>query len=304
MNIFKAISYRLFILAWLSIAILIITQTLGHYVWQIELFSHFVLHYALVLWLAVIFYPKTVKNKILSQKSRWVFLIFAIALTVWLVSPLKLNVTPSSANAQTAIGYQNVNLDNNNYQAVLDTISQHSQSDVLILLEANPDWRKQVQNFNPTYQFICGNEDYTPFAIQIFSKTAIKCEMLSLADFPMAKLTLADGRIIFAVHPPPPLGNELATARLAYLTQLHELVQQEKSSMMVIGDMNLSAFSPIYRNFIQDTRLQRHTPNGLPTWIPLGISIDQILTNSPHPYTAVKPLTWNGSDHRGFFVMW
>lgn len=304
MKLYHLIAPRLYFLAWLSLIALVVSQLFARQFWQIELFSHFVLHYALVLWLAVIFYPKTVKNKILSQKSRWVFFIFAIALTVWLISPLKLNVTPSSANAQTAIGYQNVNLDNNNYQAVLDTISQHSQSDVLILLEANPDWRKQVQNFHPTYQFICGNEDYTPFAIQIFSKTAVKCEMLSLADFPMAKLTLADGRTIFAVHPPPPLGSELATARLAYIRQLKTLVQAEKSAVLVIGDMNLSAFSPIYRDFIQDTRLQRHTPNGLPTWIPLGISIDQILTNSPHPYTAVKPLAWNGSDHRGFFVMW
>lgn len=314
MKIYNLIAPRLYFLAWASLMAFIVSQLFARQSWQIELFSHFVPHYALVILLSAIIFPqfKNFQAKKHGKKIRLLFALIGLTLASWCISPTAfdwINHSTFTRYTPIKIGYQNVNLDNENYRPVLDTISQHSQSDLLILLEANPDWRKQVQVFNPTYQFICGNEDRSPFAIQIFSKTAnnqalVKCEMLSLADFPMAKLTLADGRTIFAVHPPPPLGSELATARLAYIRQLKTLVQAEKSAVLVIGDMNLSAFSPIYRDFITDTSLEKLTANGIPTWLPLGISIDQILTNSPHPYTSVKPLAWNGSDHRGFFVVW
>lgn len=301
---YNFIAPRLYFLAWASLIAFIVSQLFARQFWQIELFSHFVPHYALVMLLSAIIFPPLKKH---TKKIQILFLLIGFALAFWCIMPLfnEMPLIKASLRTPVKIGYQNVNLDNDNYHAILETISQHSQSDLLILLEANPDWRQQVQSFNPNYKFICGNEERSPFAIQIFSQTPVKCEMQSLVDFPMAKLTLPDGRIIFAVHPPPPLGNQLATARIAYLHALQNLIKQEKASIIVIGDMNMSAFSPLYRDFIADTRLHRKIENGVPTWLPLGIGIDQILMNDEFVDTrSPSPLTWNGSDHRGFFVVW
>lgn len=304
MKLYYFTARRLYFLAWTSLIALIISQLFGRQFWQIELFSHFVPHYTLIILLSAVIFPPLKQHR---RKIQSLFLLIGLGLAVWCVMPLFHQMPMIKADRITpiTIGYQNVNVNNTHYQAVLDTISQHSRSELLILLEATPDWRQQVQKFNPNYQFICGNDEHSPFAIQIFSQKPVTCERLSLADFPMAKLTLQDGRTIFAVHPPPPLGSQLATARKAYLQQLHELVKQQKTSVMVIGDMNLSAFSPIYRDFIHDTRLHRKMENGVPTWLPLGISIDQILMKNEFADTeSPYRLAWNGSDHRGFFVVW
>lgn len=76
------------------------------------------------------------------------------------------------------------------------------------------------------------------------------------------------------------------------------------SNTLLVGDMNLSAFSPLYRDSIDATTINRTTANGLPTWLPFGISIDQILITADQDAVDVTPLAWKGSDHRGFLIKW
>ncbi|MDO5769834.1 MAG: endonuclease/exonuclease/phosphatase family protein, partial [Psychrobacter sp.] len=136
------------------------------------------------------------------------------------------------------------------------------------------------------------------------------CEILELAGYPLAKVYLADGLVIYAAHPPPPINRTLAEGRNSYLTELAALINKDKSqSILVVGDFNLSGFSPIYRHFIRDSsqnnsELHRATLLGLPTWLPLGIGIDQILVKGDSQKVISKPLGWQGSDHRGFVINW
>lgn len=296
--IYQFFSKRCFILAWFALLVLLISQFFGKYFWQIELFSHFVPHYTVVLLLAIACYPKVQR-----QIFRYFFVIIACGLSVWLYLPYQASEqTPQNTHAIN-IGYQIVNIDNQNYQQVLENISKQGQADILILLEASSQWRDRVKSFDNNYQFVCGNDEDSPFALQIFAKMAINCEMINLAEFPMAKLLMNDGRIIFAVHPPPPITAYLANARLQYLDELAILAKQSTMPTLIIGDMNLSAFSPVFRGFQQKTSFYQSTKNGLPTWLPLGIGIDQVLSNRQYS-VQITPLNWYGSDHRGFFIYW
>lgn len=295
---YQFFSKRCFMLAWLALWVLLISQFFGKYFWQIELFSHFVPHYTVVLLLAIVCYPKTQ-----NQIFRYFFAVIACGLGVWLYLPYQsISQNPQNLQGMT-IGYQNVNINNQNYQQVLESISNQGQADILILLEASSQWRDRVKSFDNNYQFVCGNDEHSPFALQIFAKMAINCEMINLAEFPMAKLLMNDGRTIFAVHPPPPITAYLANARLQYLDKLAILAKQSTMPTLIIGDMNLSAFSPVFRDFQQKTSFYQSTKNGLPTWLPLGIGIDQVLSNRQYS-VQITPLNWYGSDHRGFFIYW
>ncbi len=127
----------------------------------------------------------------------------------------------------------------------------------------------------------------------------------TLSEFNKDRLFLRGG-IIYVIHPPPPINQKLASNRLAYLQKVKTLIQNEarNSNVMVIGDINATAFSPIYREFIKDTGLQANTSNGLPTWLPFAIGIDHYFSkkNCDNCYNKVLPIGWYGSDHRGLIV--
>lgn len=120
----------------------------------------------------------------------------------------------------------------------------------------------------------------------------------------MIRLKLDNQRIIYVIHPPPPINSELAKTRLIYLQTIHDMVINEITPVMVIGDMNATAFSPVYRDFIEDTGLEKNMANIIPTWIPFFIGIDHILTTQSDKISSITPLGWYGSDHRGFEVVW
>ncbi len=335
------LSKRLFILANLSILALLASQLFGRFVWQLELFSHFVPYYAVILVLAGLIYPNTQNNRknLLPIKAmpfiRAMFLVIGVGLIIYCLPNYQMierwynipndttdNSSPNKANTtkkiSSFIAYQNVNISNNNKAKTLAQLSNYNPEN-LILLEAGGDWLPHLQILKNKYPTHCGDDQHSPFAMQVFSQVATaNCEMIRLAnltaELPLIKLTLNKEQIIYAIHPPPPINDLLAENRLAYLQGVHRLIVQEKQShpkadVMVIGDMNSTAFSPVYRDFIRDTNLQRTTAGGTVTWQPLkqplkiglGIGIDHYLTTMAW-HDKVEILDLQGSDHRGILI--
>lgn len=312
-TIIAFISRRCFFLAWLAILFTVVGQVFGRTFWRLELLTHFVPHAAAMLLIAGVFFPKS--------RSRFVrigFWVVGFALLAWSFAPFSVYQQGTRAatvgkNSAMRIAYQNVRLDNSNPIFALQQLTRH-KPDILLLVEAGgQQWNSELQtlaklnnknNKNNNYPVHCGHDEQSVFAIQaLIADRHTTCELRWLVGFPLLKITRADRAVIFAIHPPPPINADLAREQREFLQAFKPLVQQEQN-VIVIGDMNLSAFSPLYRDFIADTKLKRTTPNGLPTWLPLGLSIDQILTKRNSSVLSVTPLAWNGSDHRGFWVDW
>lgn len=345
-KLYNLLSTLLYWLALISLTMLLLSQLLGRVVWQLELFSHYVPHVAILTLLAAIVDPRRAKSSDLyasplhSRLVRSAFFIIATLLLGWCLTPLSLIAptlsTPKLSAAQSdtiSIAYQNVNIANNAPEQTLKQLTQ-ADPDVLVLIEAGGAvWQPSIEQLATRYDIHCGVNDTSPFAMQVFLATKTigskgsadnsidanalsRCEILELADYPMAKVYLADGRVIYAAHPPPPINRRLAQDRNRYLTELAILVREDKaSSILVVGDFNLSGFSPIYRDFMRQSRqessqnsnqnnrpLNRVTLTGLPTWLPFGIGIDQILVKGDWQKVTSKPLGWQGSDHRGFLI--
>ena len=285
---------RLLFLAYASLAALILGE-LGRFYWLPELFSHFVPYYAVILLLATLFSPQT------GQKC--FFGLSAVLLAVWMFTPLTNSQAPAPAQ-QRFISY-NLYINNPHVETDLNWLMQQS-ADVVFLTEATPSMHI-VQRLQAAYPHGCERLDDSPFGLILLSKQALKsCTVLqhgSLQDFPAIRAELDNGRIVYAIHPPPPISPYMATERDRVLQTIAEQVSHEQGEVLVMGDMNNTAFAPSFRRFTKISGLKLQAPRAMPTWRPGHISIDHILLRSPHGAT-VSYGPWLGSDHRPVQATW
>ena len=285
---------RLLFLAYASLAALILGE-LGRFYWLPELFSHFVPYYAVILLLATLFSPQT------WQKC--LFGLSAVLLAVWMFTPLTNPPTPAPAQ-QRFISY-NLYIHNPHVASDLNWIEKQS-ADVVFLTEAAPSMQI-VQHLQAAYPHGCERLEDTPFGLILLSKHALKsCTVLqhgSLQNFPAIRAELGNGRIVYAIHPPPPISVYMATERDPVLQSIAEQVSHEQGEVLVMGDMNNTAFAPSFRRFLHTSGLKLQTPRAMPTWRPGLISIDHILLRASHG-AAVSYGPWLGSDHRPVQAAW
>ena len=285
---------RTMFLAYASLVAVILGE-LGRFYWLLELFSHFVPYYAVTLLLATLLSPKT------WQKC--LFGLSAVLLAIWMFTPL----TNPQAPAPTQQRFISYNLYINNPQIETDLNWLMRQSaDVVFLTEAAPSMRI-AQSLQAAYPHGCERLEDSPFGLILLSKQALKsCTVLqhgSLQDFPAIRAELANGRIVYAIHPPPPISAYMATERDRVLQSIAEQVSHDQGEVLVIGDMNNTAFAPSFRRFTQTSGLKLQAPRAMPTWRPGYISIDHILLRSPRG-AAVSYGPWLGSDHRPVQAAW
>ena len=278
---------RLQTLAWLTLAVLLIGQ-LGALHWTAELFSHFVPHYAAVFALAAL---------CLHNRWRYLWAAWALALTAWTLWPPVLEPPDSAA---TRLIWYNVTLDNRDARGESARLLA-ADADILALAEIqlhDPGWQPLRQH----YPHGCVHEENSPFALAVFARAPLAaCEVRFIEDYPYIRATLADGRTLYAAHPPPPINADLARARIAYLRHLADRLATEKSALL-LGDLNSSPYSQHYRELLRRAGLHTTTRNGLPTWLPLGLNLDHALVRHGQAHSSALP--WHTSDHRPLQTDW
>lgn len=279
---------------WAEVSLVaLVLGELGRFYWLLELFSHFVPYYATILLLATAFSPNT-----------WQKLLFglnAMSLAVWMFTP---QISPPAPKSQHFISY-NLYINNPQVKTDLHWLAQQS-ADVVFLTEATPAMQIQ-QRLQDAYPYGCERTEDSPFGLVLLSKEPLKsCTVLqqgSLHHFPAIRTELGNGRIVYAIHPPPPITAYLANERDHVLQIIAGQVQQEQGEVLVMGDMNNTAFAPSFRQFLHTSRLTLQSPRIMPTWRPGYISIDHVLLRSAHS-AAVSYAPWMGSDHRPVRVAW
>ncbi len=286
---------RLYFYSSLATAIILLSQLINW--WVAELFSHFSFYGAVAILLVTIF---------IKHKIRYVFMLFSGFIIIWALLPMIYWQTSISATSSTQkILAYNVKISNDNKQEEIDFIKQNN-ADILLLSESGGDWQHYLQKLASSYQYGCEYEENSPFSLKILSKNILKnCQVKKINNFPYIRVESDNDRIIYAIHPPPPITKELAKQRNIYLSQVAKKISNEKLPTLVAGDMNSTAFSPIFRDFLQQANLQMHTYRMLPTWKPLFLPIDHILSrNTEKLVVSVTPLNWQFSDHRALLVNW
>lgn len=280
----------------------------GSLAYYLEMTTHFRLHYLLLSVLCTVIF-------VWAGRWNWVALsLTAAALNLPALLPAYMPAAHAAdTRASLRIVMANVNSENGQYADFISWVGQR-KPDMIIVIEATPEWAKVLAPLDAYYPHKVSLPRRDPFGLLVFSKVAFeKQQVLGFGDGQHPSLFLRvkkDGRElgIVATHPVPPVDSELFALRNRELDSAAEVVARIKGARILIGDLNISQWSPYFTAMRERGGLRdgRDGIGILPTWpamLPgLMIPIDHLLVSSE---VEVKELAVGddiGSDHLPLFA--
>ena len=317
----KVSRWRAMAVPWLLLAVggLLLCSVAGRGAsawWQLELFSHFALQYLVCAAVALLL-AGWLRSRLAAGLAIAALLLNGVLVAPLYVSPSDNGATGTNeARPQVTVCSFNVEGRNQNYDGVVSYLRQ-SPCDVVFMLELRHEWLAAMNQLAPDYQVVIAEPRDDNFGIAMLSRSdGAKAKIIrgSGSDIGFIDATIRVGErplALLAVHPPPPVSSRLADVRNAALEQMAAWAKTHAEGGVVIGDFNLTSFSPYFSQLLDDGDLVDSTKGFGPqtSWPdypdylrPFSIAIDHavhtrnVLTVKRHIGKA------NGSDHRPLFV--
>lgn len=228
-----------------------------------------------------------------------------------------------SAFASTPTNYRvmstNLNIRNRDASEILK-LTEKEQPDLALFIEVNDDMAEQLKALNTSFPYSSNQlTPYQPDAV-LYSKYPLSDFEIRKFDTNNAVNLTAHVQVkqqtlsIVAIHPLPPLNQSFLESRNRVFRAASEYVQQQRDPVLLIGDFNVTMWSPDYRRLVRETGL-KNTRKGvgtLPTWPAnmaylspklnllaplLQIPIDQCLADRSLKVTGMHTGPDVGSDH-------
>jgi endonuclease/exonuclease/phosphatase (EEP) superfamily protein YafD len=282
----------------------------ARYWWRCEQLCHFRVQY---FWLLTI---STVVFLVCRQWPRAVVAGLLAAVNAATIVPLYVPESSAPGNSAAAatrlplrIMTFNVHSSNRRHDEVQAYVLD-KRPDVAIFLEVSPEWSNALESLTPEYPYQHLVPRLDNFGIAIVSRlpwTSVDSIAIGTADAPsiVAHFQNGDAAWTFVgTHPLPPVSPSAAAARNEHLSALAKFVRREKAPVVVAGDLNVTSWSPFFRDLLRDgnVRDSREGRGVQPSWvsrIPLtDLPLDHILI-SPGIVVASRMVGPHlGSDHR------
>lgn len=272
-----------------------------------EMLAHFKLQFCLLLSLVV--------GLQLLMRCRGMFVLGLVflAMSLWEVLPWYLPASSQSVRSQPQSQNQlkvllaNV-LFSNHQVSPLQKLIQDEAPDLVVLQEANVDLLQMMSYFRQQlpYHFRARN---LPYGLAVWSRYPISQPqfwLLAGKNLPSLSGTIHLGARtleIFTTHLTSPIREPVAE-RDRQLEALGSYLRQHPEIDLVLGDMNISMWSPAYRRFAKSIQLHNcrqgfgilpSWPSQLPNWA--RIPIDQCLAAPGIQIQDFKLGANIGSDH-------
>lgn len=270
----------------------------GHLAWWLELFSHFRPQYALVL---------AVCAGGLIALGRPGVGLAALALALANALPLMYYLAPPRQALATGPGFSAVLVNlwfrNDSHERVLDYIFA-LRPDLALFLEVTPAWSESLRRLEPLL----------PFQARVGEVfVASRLPLAGLRAVPLAEGTAT--AVVFAIdagdtpvtvigaHTHWPLGPAVAARRNRELGDLALIARAAPGPALLLGDFNVTAFSPVFAYLLADSGLRDCAAGrGLnPTWPvqfpPLYLQIDHCLAGKGLEVMRLRTGPYVGSDH-------
>lgn len=281
--------------------------------WPFELATHFTWHYAVVLPVFALLMWFANRRRLLG-----VTLLTAL-INLWQIAPYYppvnwLNEKPATTpSGPLRVMTLNVLTSNNQYEKSLKLIAEQ-QPDVLLLLEIDSSWVAELEALKAVYphHWIESREDN--FGIAMYSRLptdSITPLAIGNADVPSVRAKLIwNGNLlnIIGTHPLPPTSAALAKLRNEQLAAVAEVVGKQTAATVVMGDLNITPYSPYFVDLLRASKLQDsaagHPVRGTwssRSWL-LAIPIDHILHSASLVVQQREIGPDVGSDHRAVMV--
>lgn len=251
----------------------------------------------------------------------WKTLLLLILLSMhhisWVISPAATSRVDATVPKAITVMAANVFTGNQNYEEI-ERQFRNSDCDVVVISELSFGLSRHLsQGFAKDYpHFTEFPADRGNFGIGMYSRlplTNASVEFLTDDSIPTVIADVqANGKDfhIVGVHTLPPIGNTMFQHRNRHLKLIADHVQHQmevdsNAAVIVMGDLNLTPWSPFFAEFLSDANLSQATQGGQlrPTWyrwplFPFGLVLDHVLLSDQLiciSRTIGKPA---GSDHR------
>ena len=249
------------------------------------------------------------------RRKLFVTIIFALGIHAYYLPPAFRSVTGDRATPVIRVATANVLTSNRRYDDIEKELL-NTNADVIAVLELSDGLRTHLSGaFAEQYPFTRNSpQDNGNFGIGLYSRIPFEEAKLDHFNDQRIQSVIAkvnrDGRTfrIIATHTLPPMGPGAFSHRNRHLQLLAKHVNQERidhpeTPVIVLGDLNITPWSPVFRDFLKSSKLTS-APHGLtPTWyrfpfFPFGLVLDHVLATGdlmPCEYTVSPDV---GSDHR------
>jgi endonuclease/exonuclease/phosphatase (EEP) superfamily protein YafD len=210
----------------------------------------------------------------------------------------------------------NVFYRNRQYQKVIDFL-QEQRPDVVVLVEITPQWRQALEPLAPIYahRYFSASSPIQRMGARIERGVLLLSRWPIVSAEPIdfgewaepgvrAKLDVQGRPVnVMGVHPCWPMGWRISAERNRELAHIAELARSTPAPLVVLGDMNITSFSPHFQSLLAQSGLRSAVPamQWLPTWptfLPIaGIQIDHALVSPGVTVRGVRRGPRVGSDH-------
>lgn len=274
--------------------------------WGFDLFCHFRLQYAVVA---------TFLGLLLLVLRRRRSALFAAALACTnlasvasLYFPLKDSLSAAERTNAPALRVMSANVfkGNRRIDKVLDYVRRENP-DVLVLLEIGGRWARPLERLSSRYPYrwVHPGNAYTGIAV-LSRSVPVQTRVIDLARSGGLSLLLTfdrDGQrfSILGTHLKSPPGLGAAAIHEKELAALATVAREHPWPLLVIGDLNTTAYSPTFARLLREGGLKSCSRGLHYTWPvqapPLAIQIDHCLAR---PGIELRDFTVGpdvGSDH-------
>jgi endonuclease/exonuclease/phosphatase (EEP) superfamily protein YafD len=275
--------------------------------WGFELASHFRVQYVVLDVLLLVAF---------AWRRRWLWAGALAACAAWsaLVVAPYLPFGPSAAAAPSAAAVgatikllsANVFFHNHATGKLLQIVREESP-DIVLLVEYTPEWSAKVDELRRAYPHRLEGPGTGAYGIALFSRFPVD----SIEPFALGTTTAIEAHVrtpsgpltLFGVHLRSPSAPRRAASRNRQLELLAARLATVKGSVAVMGDFNVTPYSPYYTDFLErtgltDTRRGRTLSPSWPAYFPvIGIPIDHCIVSRDLHVVAHRGLGGFGSDH-------
>ena len=232
----------------------------------------------------------------------WLYIVLGIILNVP-VAPYVPKTDPT-LSSDLHIVHFNLLVNNSNHDDVIQMIQTH-KPDLISFQEASQIWVKTLKEKLPQYHFLCHELD-SPFGICVATTFPVDTKSVFFIQNPNVpaislKITIKEQNIsLVFVHPKPPFTQPFFVQRNRYFQKLIKRLENTEN-LIIIGDLNTTQWSPIYRNVTTTLQLKNTLSSFQNTWhtsFPISIfQLDHILISQNINIVESNVLEDIGSDH-------
>lgn len=269
----------------------------------LELTSHFKPQYLAAACLCLIVFA-------LARRWRWAAAAaLVVALNAAFVAPYYFPAPRAEAVRRTRVKLllANVNAANADYQKLID-LARATAPDVLVVQEATEGWARAFEVLRPDFPHAHVVARPDTFGIAVYSRLPlgdVRTVDLGGAKIPAVTATVetAETRLsLVTAHVYPPLAG-MFEGRNEQLAQLAALANASARPVVLVGDLNVSPWSPYFATLARETGLRdaRLGFGVLPTWPTyrrvMSVPIDHCLVSAEVTVVSAATGAGIGSDH-------